>query len=103
LWDRLFGTYVAQPAAGHEAMTIGIEQFRNARELGLDRMLVPALSSGCGPLSTWITRGRTTRDEIDTVLDQRTEVLASVQIDASYPIAQKLQRSVRVHAREFTA
>ena len=27
-WDRLFGTYRAQPAAGHEAMTIGIEQFR---------------------------------------------------------------------------
>ena len=39
-WDRLFGTYWAQPAAGHEAMTIGIEQFRDPRELGLDRMLV---------------------------------------------------------------
>jgi sterol desaturase/sphingolipid hydroxylase (fatty acid hydroxylase superfamily) len=39
-WDRLFGTYRAQPAAGHEAMTIGIEQFRDPRELGLDRMLV---------------------------------------------------------------
>jgi sterol desaturase/sphingolipid hydroxylase (fatty acid hydroxylase superfamily) len=39
-WDRLFGTYRAQPAAGHEAMTIGIEQFREPRELGLDRMLV---------------------------------------------------------------
>ena len=38
-WDRLFGTYRAQPAAGHEAMTIGIEQFREPRELGLDRML----------------------------------------------------------------
>jgi sterol desaturase/sphingolipid hydroxylase (fatty acid hydroxylase superfamily) len=39
-WDRLFGTYRAQPAAGHEAMTIGIEQFRDPRELGLDRMLI---------------------------------------------------------------
>jgi len=38
-WDRLFGTYRDQPAAGHEAMTIGIEQFRDPRELGLDRML----------------------------------------------------------------
>ncbi|MHA1569906.1 MAG: sterol desaturase family protein, partial [Alphaproteobacteria bacterium] len=27
-WDRLLGTYRAQPAAGHEAMTIGLEQFR---------------------------------------------------------------------------
>jgi sterol desaturase/sphingolipid hydroxylase (fatty acid hydroxylase superfamily) len=39
-WDRLFGTYRAQPAAGHEAMTIGIEQFRDPRELRLDRMLL---------------------------------------------------------------
>lgn len=38
-WDRLFGTYRPQPAAGHEAMTIGIEQFRDPRELRLDRML----------------------------------------------------------------
>ena len=39
-WDRLLGTYRAQPAAGHEGMTIGIEQFRDPRELRLDRMLV---------------------------------------------------------------
>jgi sterol desaturase/sphingolipid hydroxylase (fatty acid hydroxylase superfamily) len=38
-WDRIFGTYRAQPSAGHENMTIGIEQFRAPRELGLDRML----------------------------------------------------------------
>jgi sterol desaturase/sphingolipid hydroxylase (fatty acid hydroxylase superfamily) len=39
-WDRVFGTYRAQPQAGHEAMTIGIEQFRDHRELRLDRMLM---------------------------------------------------------------
>jgi sterol desaturase/sphingolipid hydroxylase (fatty acid hydroxylase superfamily) len=38
-WDRLFGTYRDQPAAGHEAMTIGIEQFRKPVEQRLDRML----------------------------------------------------------------
>jgi sterol desaturase/sphingolipid hydroxylase (fatty acid hydroxylase superfamily) len=38
-WDRLFGTYRNQPAAGHEAMTIGIEQFREPGEQRLDRML----------------------------------------------------------------
>jgi sterol desaturase/sphingolipid hydroxylase (fatty acid hydroxylase superfamily) len=38
-WDRLFGTYRDQPAAGHEAMTIGIEQFRDLAEQRLDRML----------------------------------------------------------------
>ncbi len=39
-WDRLLGTYRAQPAAGHEAMTIGIEQFRTPKDLRLDRLLV---------------------------------------------------------------
>jgi sterol desaturase/sphingolipid hydroxylase (fatty acid hydroxylase superfamily) len=38
-WDRLFGTYRNQPAAGHETMTIGIEQFRDPVEQRLDRML----------------------------------------------------------------
>jgi sterol desaturase/sphingolipid hydroxylase (fatty acid hydroxylase superfamily) len=38
-WDRLFGTYRDRPAAGHEAMTIGIEQFRDPAEQRLDRML----------------------------------------------------------------
>ena len=39
-WDRLLGTYRAQPAAGHDAMIIGIEQFRDPGELRLDRMLL---------------------------------------------------------------
>ena len=38
-WDRLFGTYRGQPAAGHQAMTIGIAQFRDPAEERLDRML----------------------------------------------------------------
>lgn len=38
-WDRLFGTYRAQPRDGHDGMTIGINQFRDPRELRLDRML----------------------------------------------------------------
>jgi sterol desaturase/sphingolipid hydroxylase (fatty acid hydroxylase superfamily) len=38
-WDRLFGTYRDQPAAGHEGMTIGIEQFREPAEQRLDHML----------------------------------------------------------------
>ena len=39
-WDRLFGTYRAQPAAGHDAMTIGIEQFREPTDQRLDKMLI---------------------------------------------------------------
>ncbi len=47
-WDRMFGTYRAQPAAGHEAMSIGIEQFRDRRELWLDRMLSQPFRDGVG-------------------------------------------------------
>jgi sterol desaturase/sphingolipid hydroxylase (fatty acid hydroxylase superfamily) len=32
-WDRLFGTYQAQPDAGHERMVIGIHGFRNEQEV----------------------------------------------------------------------
>ncbi len=39
-WDRLFGTYQDQPAAGHDGMTIGIEMFRDAAALHLHRMLI---------------------------------------------------------------
>jgi sterol desaturase/sphingolipid hydroxylase (fatty acid hydroxylase superfamily) len=39
IWDRLFGTYRARPAAGHEAMTLGLPAFRGAGESRLDRML----------------------------------------------------------------
>lgn len=47
-WDRLLGTYRAQPRDGHEGMTIGIEQFRTRRDLWIDRMLVQPLR---GPAS----------------------------------------------------
>ncbi len=39
-WDRLFGTYRARPAAGYQAMIIGLERFREPRDLRLDRILV---------------------------------------------------------------
>lgn len=42
-WDRLLGTYRAQPRDGHEGMIIGIDQFRTPRDLWLDRMLVQPL------------------------------------------------------------
>ena len=39
-WDRLFGTYRAQPAKGHEGMTIGLSQFREPKRLTLPWLLV---------------------------------------------------------------
>ena len=45
-WDRLLGTYLPQPKEGHDTMTIGIKQFRDRRDLWLDRLLIqPALGS----------------------------------------------------------
>jgi sterol desaturase/sphingolipid hydroxylase (fatty acid hydroxylase superfamily) len=48
-WDRLFGTYRAQPEAGHERMTLGIPAFRDKSELRLDRMLLQPLRSAETP------------------------------------------------------
>ena len=39
-WDRIFRTYRAQPLAGHVAMTIGLPQFRTARDQWIDKMLL---------------------------------------------------------------
>ncbi|MFN0314491.1 MAG: sterol desaturase family protein [Burkholderiales bacterium] len=50
-WDRLFGTYKAQPGAGHEGMTIGAGQFRLPRELWLDRMLLQPFHTDTGGYS----------------------------------------------------
>ena len=47
VWDRLFGTYRAQPRAGHEAMTIGIPDFRDAAQCStLAGMLAIPLRGG---------------------------------------------------------
>ncbi len=29
IWDRIFGTYIAQPAKGHDDMSIGLESYRD--------------------------------------------------------------------------
>jgi sterol desaturase/sphingolipid hydroxylase (fatty acid hydroxylase superfamily) len=45
IWDRLSGLYRAQPALGHEAMTIGLPIFRDERELRLDRLITQPFRS----------------------------------------------------------
>jgi sterol desaturase/sphingolipid hydroxylase (fatty acid hydroxylase superfamily) len=59
-WDRLLGTYVAQPAKGHDGMEIGIEHFRTARDLWLDRMLMQPLR---GPASGHALDAANTKEE----------------------------------------
>lgn len=44
-WDRVFGTYLAQPARGHEEMEIGIEGFHDARS----EKLLPLLAQPLQP------------------------------------------------------
>jgi sterol desaturase/sphingolipid hydroxylase (fatty acid hydroxylase superfamily) len=39
-WDRLFGTYRAQPGLGHDAMEIGVDAFRSVEDLRLDHLLI---------------------------------------------------------------
>jgi sterol desaturase/sphingolipid hydroxylase (fatty acid hydroxylase superfamily) len=69
-WDRLLGTYIAQPQKGHEGMIIGFEQFRTRRDLWLDKMLIQPVR---GPAS-----GPDPRDQ-DAQNDQEKSVLRSTK------------------------
>ncbi len=44
-WDKLFGTYRAQPADGHTHMTIGLEYFREPIDNRIDFLLTQPLRS----------------------------------------------------------
>ena len=43
-WDRLFGTYRHQPSSGHEAMTVGLANYRDQKWLTLPWMLLAPFS-----------------------------------------------------------
>jgi sterol desaturase/sphingolipid hydroxylase (fatty acid hydroxylase superfamily) len=45
-WDRLFGTYRAQPTAGHEEMTIGLNGYRDERRLKILPLLLLPFTYG---------------------------------------------------------
>jgi sterol desaturase/sphingolipid hydroxylase (fatty acid hydroxylase superfamily) len=49
VWDRLFRTYQPRPRDGQLGMTIGLDQFRAAGELRLDKMLTQPFREGTGP------------------------------------------------------
>lgn len=48
IWDRLFGTYLAQPSKGHQDMIIGLSQFRDHRRLTLPWLLILPLIGDLG-------------------------------------------------------
>ena len=64
-WDRLLGTYRAQPAGGHDGMTIGLDVFRDPAQLRLDRMLVQPF---IGPVGAYPNIGRL---QVRIVLENR--------------------------------
>ena len=52
VWDRLFATYRREPEAGHTAMTIGLDDFRDDSELQILHMLsIPFRSPARSPVS----------------------------------------------------
>ena len=55
-WDRLFGTYRDQPAAGHTEMVLGVDHLFTDRPRGLGRVLVLPFTGRTGryPISTRI-------------------------------------------------
>lgn len=70
-WDRLLGTYVAQPAKGHTEMQIGIEQFRTKRDLWIDRMLVQPIRGPASGHALDISSQTLTHEE--NTLDDKSE------------------------------
>lgn len=39
-WDRIFGTYTSQPKAGHLNMDLGVERFKDIRDLSFVKLLI---------------------------------------------------------------
>jgi len=56
-WDRLCGTYRAQPVAGHEGMVIGLSQYRKAQQLTLVKLLLLPFAGSEGRYSIKYTGG----------------------------------------------
>jgi sterol desaturase/sphingolipid hydroxylase (fatty acid hydroxylase superfamily) len=50
-WDRLLGTYRAEPRAGHDGMTVGLRQFRDPDRLTLPRLLALPIAGDLGSYS----------------------------------------------------
>jgi len=57
-WDRLFGTYRAQPAAGHIEMVLGLSQFRDPKRLSLPWLLALPFIGKTGSYPMVLRRGR---------------------------------------------
>ncbi len=52
IWDRMFKTYIPQPSAGHEAMEIGLKEYRDMAPTRLGWSLMLFLKPGRAKIST---------------------------------------------------
>jgi len=71
IWDRLCGTYRAQPAAGHERMKIGLAPYRDRAQLGFFRLMLLPFH---GRLGYYSFLGRATKRaeaEAESTADER--------------------------------
>ena len=55
-WDRLMGTYLAQPSKGHDGMTIGLPHFREAKWRSLPRLLQMPFDNRAATGAGWGTK-----------------------------------------------
>ena len=56
-WDRLLGTYLAEPSKGHEGMTIGLEQYRDPQGLTFLNLMGLPFMGRLGKYPTWHDEG----------------------------------------------
>ena len=63
-WDYLCGTYRAQPEAGHEGMTIGVDRFRSEKDQYLHNLLMQPFRNE-GPVET-----QPAEDAVDSARDE---------------------------------
>jgi sterol desaturase/sphingolipid hydroxylase (fatty acid hydroxylase superfamily) len=60
-WDRLLGTFLADPSAGQMGMALGLEQLREPNRLTLSRILVLPFVGEAGPYPVAGGRGGTSK------------------------------------------
>lgn len=53
IWDRMFGTYTAQPEKGHDGMTVGLSEYQDSKPANLIwSLLVPFTPNNDSPIKT---------------------------------------------------
>ncbi len=54
LWDRLFGSYTAQPSNGHDGMVIGLDEYQHAGPASLTWSLLLPIGKGLKTVRNWL-------------------------------------------------